>query len=251
MSKERDAMPLIHGVKLTKVFGEGWRRVEVFRDLDIVVCQGERLGIVGASGVGKSTLLHVLATLDRPTSGKVFFRGTDVYLLGDEERARFRNKHIGFVFQFHYLLPDFNALENVMMPGIVAGLPSGMLRRRASEWLERVGLSERMYHRVGELSGGEQQRVALARALIMEPEIVFADEPTGNLDSATSRMIHQMLIKLNEDTGVTLVVVTHNEELASMMHRCLKLSDGSLKPVEKIGAGLSDLRRDEALSGHM
>lgn len=241
----RENVPLIHGVGLTKIFGEGRRRVEVFRDLDIVVCQGERLGIIGSSGVGKSTLLHILATLDRPTSGKVFFRGTDVYLMGDEERARFRNRHIGFVFQFHYLLPEFNALENVMMPGIIAGFPFKVLKARASEWLERLGLAERMHHRVGELSGGEQQRVALARALIMEPEVVFADEPTGNLDSATSRMIHKMLVELNEDTGVTLVVVTHNEELALMMHRCLKLSDGSLKPVKDIGASFSDRQRAE------
>lgn len=228
---ERHGYPFLHGVGLTKVYGEGHRRVEVFRDLDIEIHAGERVAIVGASGVGKSTLLHVLGTLDRPTEGKVFYQGQDIYFMKDDELARFRNKNIGFVFQFHYLLPEFNALENVMIPGIIYGLPVQLIRGKAQEWLDRVGIADRMYHKIGELSGGEQQRVAIARALVMEPEIILADEPTGNLDSGTSRMIHNMFIRLNEDMHITFVVVTHNEELASMMHRCLRLFDGRLVPV--------------------
>ncbi|MCX7822026.1 MAG: ABC transporter ATP-binding protein [Syntrophobacterales bacterium] len=219
---------LIQAVGLTKIYGEGVRQVEVFRDLDVTVNSGERIAITGASGVGKSTLLHILGLLDRPTSGRVYYSGMDVMAMSDEKRALFRNSHVGFVFQLHYLLPEFNALENVMMPGIIAGQPRSELRERAIKWLERLGLGDRLSHKIGELSGGEQQRVAIARALVLSPTVLLADEPTGNLDSRTSRIIHKMLVELNENMGLTMVVVTHNMELASMMHRSLRLVDGRL-----------------------
>ncbi|MGC8720580.1 MAG: ABC transporter ATP-binding protein [Thermodesulforhabdaceae bacterium] len=210
------------------MYGEGIRQVEVFRDLNLTVNSGERIAITGASGVGKSTLLHILGLLDRPTAGRVYYNGKDVLSLSDEKRAHFRNEHVGFVFQMHYLLPEFNALENVMMPGIIAGLSRKELKEKAISWLERLGLGSRVSHRIGELSGGEQQRVAIARALVLSPTVLLADEPTGNLDSRTSRTIHKMLVELNEDMGLTMIVVTHNMELADMMHRSLRLVDGRL-----------------------
>lgn len=219
---------LIQAAGLTKIYGEGIRQVEVFRDLDLVITKGERIAITGASGVGKSTLLHILGLLDRPTAGRVYYNGKDVLALSDEKRALFRNTHVGFVFQLHYLLPEFNTLENVMMPGIIAGRPRNELREMAITWLERLGLGNRISHKIGELSGGEQQRVAIARALVLSPTVLLADEPTGNLDSRTSRTIHKMLVELNENMGLTMVVVTHNMELASMMHKSLRLVDGRL-----------------------
>lgn len=228
MNEKRSGSAFIQAVGLTKIYGEGARQVEVFRDLDLVVKSGERVAITGASGVGKSTLLHILGLLDRPTSGRVYYDGKDVLAMSDEKRALFRNSHVGFVFQLHYLLPEFNALENVMMPGIIAGKPRNELRDKAISWLEKLGLGNRISHKIGELSGGEQQRVAIARALVLSPAVLLADEPTGNLDSRTSRTIHKMLVELNEDMGLTMVVVTHNMELASMMHRSLRLIDGRL-----------------------
>lgn len=228
MSEKRSDIPFIQAVGLTKIYGEGIRQVEVFRDLDLTVNSGERIAITGASGVGKSTLLHILGLLDRPTAGRVYYNGKDVLSLSDEKRAHFRNEHVGFVFQMHYLLPEFNALENVMMPGIIAGLSRKELKEKAISWLERLGLGSRISHRIGELSGGEQQRVAIARALVLSPTVLLADEPTGNLDSRTSRTIHKMLVELNEDMGLTMIVVTHNMELADMMHRSLRLVDGRL-----------------------
>lgn len=223
---------LLHGIGLTKIFGTGVKRVEVFKDLNFLVSEGERIAIVGASGVGKSTLLHILGTLDKPTAGKVYFKGQDVFLLKNEELARFRNKHIGFVFQFHYLLPEFTALENVMMPGIISGMPRKHIFEKSIELLHLLGLGRRVDHKVGELSGGEQQRVAIARALVMEPMILMADEPTGNLDTKTAKKIHEMLVNLNEDFGLTMVIVTHNIEFAAMMNRVLHLVDGRLVPYE-------------------
>ena len=223
---------LLHGIGLTKIFGTGVKRVEVFKDLNFLVNEGERIAIVGASGVGKSTLLHILGTLDKPTAGKVYFKGQDVFLLKNEELARFRNKHIGFVFQFHYLLPEFTALENVMMPGIISGMPRKHIFEKSIELLHLLGLGRRVDHKVGELSGGEQQRVAIARALVMEPMILMADEPTGNLDTKTAKKIHEMLVNLNEDFGLTMVIVTHNIEFAAMMNRVLHLVDGRLVPYE-------------------
>jgi lipoprotein-releasing system ATP-binding protein len=228
MNEKRSDIPFIQAVGLTKIYGEGIHQVEVFRDLDLTVNSGERIAITGASGVGKSTLLHILGLLDRPTAGRVYYSGQDVLGLNDEKRARFRNEHVGFVFQLHYLLPEFNALENVMMPGIISGVSRRELKEKAVDWLERLGLGNRISHRIGELSGGEQQRVAIARALVLSPTVLLADEPTGNLDSRTSRTIHKMLVDLNEDMGLTMIVVTHNMELATMMHRSLRLVDGRL-----------------------
>jgi len=228
MNEKRSEIPFIQAVGLTKIYGEGIRQVEVFRDLDLTVRSGERVAITGASGVGKSTLLHILGLLDRPTAGRVYYNGQDVLGLSDEKRAHFRNTHVGFVFQFHYLLPEFNTLENVMMPGIIAGKSRSELKERAVNWLERLGLGHCLFRRIGELSGGEQQRVAIARALVLSPPVLLADEPTGNLDSRTSRSIHKMLVELNEELGLTMVVVTHNTELASMMQRSLRLVDGRL-----------------------
>lgn len=219
----------VHALGLTKVFGQDVESIELFRNLDLVVRRGERIAIVGASGVGKSTLLHILGTLERPTSGKVLYGGQDVFLWQEKELAQFRNRRIGFVFQFHYLLPEFNTLENVMMPGIIAGRAERELKEEATNLLERLGLSERLFHRIGELSGGEQQRVAVARALILRPNIFLADEPSGNLDTRTGRKLHELLVSLNEEFNVTMVIVTHNPELASMMHRTLRLVDGQLR----------------------
>lgn len=219
----------VHTLGLTKIFGSGINAIELFKNLDLVIRGGERIAIVGASGAGKSTLLNILGTLERPTSGKVLYGGQDVFMLGEREVANFRNRNIGFVFQFHYLLPEFNALENVMMPGLIAGLPKAEIKSQAETLLVRLGLSARFGHRIGELSGGEQQRVAVARALLLRPKLFLADEPSGNLDSRTGRTLHELLVTLNEDFGLTMVIVTHNQELASMMHRVLRLRDGQLK----------------------
>jgi lipoprotein-releasing system ATP-binding protein len=225
-----DQQPLrIEALGLQKVFGSGPQRIELFNDLNLFISPGERLAIVGASGVGKSTLLHIFGTLDRPTSGKVMFGGSDVFQWSDKDRAKFRNRHIGFVFQFHHLLPEFSALENAMMPALVAGLSKSDAQEIALPLLERLGLAERLHHRAGELSGGEQQRVAVARALLLRPGVFLADEPSGNLDSRTGRNLHELLVTLNEELGVTMVIVTHNTELASMMQRTLRLIDGQLR----------------------
>jgi len=228
-SMNRENPVAIHALGLEKVFGADPERIELFRDLDLVIRQGERLAIVGASGVGKSTLLHILGTLDRPTSGKVLYGAKDVFQLSDRDRAQFRNRRIGFVFQFHHLLPEFNALENTMMPGLIAGLPKSEIKEKALALLLRLGLEARLRHKAGQLSGGEQQRVAVARALVMQPSVFLADEPSGNLDTRTGRNLHELLVHLNEELGVTMVVVTHNPELASMMHRLLRLADGRLR----------------------
>jgi lipoprotein-releasing system ATP-binding protein len=214
---------------VTKAFGSGSQSIELFRDLDLTIRRGERVGIVGASGVGKTTLLHILGTLEKPNKGKVLYGGKDIFLMDEKELAQFRNRQIGFVFQFHYLLPEFNALENVMMPGLIAGMPGNELRTRALDLLEQLELTARVQHRVGEMSGGEQQRVAVARALVLKPSIFLADEPSGNLDSRTGRRLHEILVTLNEELNLTMVIVTHNPELASMMHRTLRLTDGHLR----------------------
>jgi lipoprotein-releasing system ATP-binding protein len=214
---------------LTKIFGNGTHIIELFRDLEIVIRKGERVAIVGSSGAGKSTLLNVLGTLEKPTGGKVLYGGEDVLMWGERELANFRNRNIGFVFQFHCLMPEFNSLENVMMPGLICGLPRSEAKERARELLDKLGLATRLKHRVGELSGGEQQRVAVARALLLRPRLFLADEPSGNLDSRTGRTLHELLVSLNETLGLTMVIVTHNQELASMMHRVLRLKDSHLK----------------------
>jgi lipoprotein-releasing system ATP-binding protein len=213
---------------LTKVFGNGTGAIELFRDLELVIRSGERIAIVGSSGAGKSTLLNIMGTLEKPTAGKVLYGGEDIFLRGERELANFRNRNIGFVFQFHYLLPEFNAVENVMMPGLISGIARMEARNRAEELLDKLGLSGRFKHKIGELSGGEQQRVAVARALLLSPRLFLADEPSGNLDSRTGRTLHELLVSLSETLGLTMVIVTHNQELASMMHRVLRLRDGRL-----------------------
>ncbi len=210
--------------------------VEVLRGLELELMAGESVAILGQSGVGKSTLLHLLGGLDRPTEGGVEFQGRDLSALGDAELSRWRNAHVGFVFQFHHLLPEFNALENVMMPGLIGRHAFGRARKRAAELLDSVGLAPRERHRVGEMSGGEQQRVAVARALYMQPDVLLADEPTGNLDERTARKVHQLLDRLNKDNDLTTVVVTHNPELASMMGRQLSMVDGLIVPYDKEGS---------------
>ena len=215
---------------VTKEYVDGPRVVRVLTELDLDIAAGERVAIVGESGVGKSTLLHILGTLDRPSSGEVWFDGEDLAAKSDRELAAFRNREIGFIFQFHHLLPDFTALENVMMPARIAGVRIETARQRATDLLKRVGLAERLAHKPGELSGGEQQRVAVARALSQEPRVLLADEPTGNLDPATGEGVQDLLIELNRERRTTLVVVTHNPVLADAMDRTLRLTGGTIGP---------------------
>jgi lipoprotein-releasing system ATP-binding protein len=184
------------------------------------------VGIIGASGAGKSTLLHILGALDKPTSGQVLFQGRDISTLDDQALARFRNMSVGFVFQFHHLLPEFNSLENVVLPGMIGGMDVRETQEKAREILGDLGLSKRIHHRPGELSGGEQQRVAVARALIRNPQVVLADEPTGNLDTATGNELFELFIELNRKKGITFVVVTHNKSLSDRCHRILEMADG-------------------------
>ena len=213
---------------LSKTYVTGPNRVEVLKGIDLDLQAGTTTALVGASGAGKSTLLQLLGALDRPTSGQVLFKGEHIFNKSDHALATFRNKSIGFVFQFHHLLPEFTALENVMMPGLIAGLPKNRARVMAEELLLDVGLGQRMSHRPGELSGGEQQRVAIARALALSPDILLADEPTGNLDMKTSDGVHALLDNLQKKKGLTLVVVTHNERLADAMGKIVRLQDGKL-----------------------
>ncbi|MGB7573703.1 MAG: ABC transporter ATP-binding protein [Thermodesulfobacteriota bacterium] len=217
---------LIQVQKLFKSYGNGTKRVEVLKGVDLTFSQSEKVAIVGASGVGKTTLLHVLGTLDRPTSGKILYEGKDIYTLNAKSLALFRNREIGFVFQFHHLLPEFNALENTMMPCLIQGIPKEESVSRAEAILTLVGLKERLSHKPGELSGGEQQRVAVARALVLEPKVLLADEPTGNLDTKTGESVFDLLQELNQIKGVTLIVVTHNLRLAEKLSRQIQLIDG-------------------------
>jgi lipoprotein-releasing system ATP-binding protein len=206
------------------------KRIDVLRGVNLDIDKGELVSLVGASGAGKSTLLHVLGTLDAPAAGEMRFAGRSVWELNDAEVAEFRNKTIGFVFQSHYLLPEFSALENVAMPALIQRMDRQKALGAARKLLDRVGLAARMEHRPGELSGGEAQRVALARALVLEPSLLLADEPTGNLDPATGEGIHQLLREVNKDLGITAVVVTHNEALAQSMPRRLRLVGGQVVP---------------------
>jgi lipoprotein-releasing system ATP-binding protein len=215
---------------LRKEFRKRGGALEVLKGISFTLGRGEMLSVVGVSGAGKTTLLQIVGTLDRATSGNVFYDGEDVTSLTEEKLAGFRNRKVGFVFQFHHLLPEFDARENVMLPCLIAGTGRVKARERAEELLAEVGLSERMTHRVGELSGGEQQRVAICRALAMGPEILLADEPTGNLDKETAKGVADLLVDLNRKRGLSLVVVTHNEELAGRMHRVLKIDDGRIVP---------------------
>ena len=217
---------LIQVQQLYKSFGNGAKQVDVLKGIDLTFDQGERAAIVGVSGVGKTTLLHILGTLDRPTAGKVLYRGKDIFTLNERELALFRNREIGFVFQFHHLLPEFNALENTMMPCLIQGISKKEAAFRAETILSLVGLKERLSHKPGELSGGEQQRVAVARALVLEPKVLLADELTGNLDTKTGESVFHLLQELNQTKGITLIVVTHNLKLASQLPRQIHLVDG-------------------------
>lgn len=217
---------LIEASHITKSFKTEAGELTVLKGLDFSVQAGEMVGIIGASGAGKSTLLHILGTLDRPTSGAVFFDGSDVLSMDENHLAGFRNKSIGFVFQFHHLLPEFTAIENVMFPGLISGRDQAETEKSAGLLLDELGLSGRTHHRPGELSGGEQQRVAVARALIQNPRIVLADEPTGNLDTATGRDLFELFVDLNKKRNITFVIVTHNLSLSNRCHRVLEMADG-------------------------
>lgn len=224
--------PVYVAREMWKTFSNGGRTVEVLRGVDFEVGRGESVAVTGPSGVGKTTLLHLLGLLDRASGGTLRLDGIDVFSLGDTERARLRNSLIGFVFQFFQLLPEFSALENVMMPGLIAGRPTKEITRRAMELLDAVSLTDRAHHRPGELSGGEQQRVAIARALLMEPAVVLADEPTGNLDPETGREIELVLKELNRSRRATLIVVTHNHALAGSMDRRVRLAGGKVEELQ-------------------
>jgi len=204
------------------------RQIEILKEVDLVLHRGDSLAVMGASGIGKSTLLQILGTLDRPNSGRMFFQGVDVFSLANDRLAKFRNQSIGFVFQFHHLLPEFTAIENVMMPVLIRGRKRHQAYHTSKQILDRVGLGERIDHRVTDLSGGEQQRVALARALILRPALLLADEPTGNLDKQTGKQIHDLLIELNREMKMTMVVVTHNPDLAALLSRRVTIVDGAL-----------------------
>ena len=213
---------------IEKYYDEVGHRIEVLNGVDLHLERGEMIAIVGASGTGKTTLLHILGTLDRPTAGTLFYEGVEVLSKNEIELSSYRNRTVGFVFQSHHLLPEFTALENVMMPGLIGGLEKNQMAEEAAEILEKVKLSDRIQHKVGELSGGEQQRVALARAIIMKPILLLADEPTGNLDVKTGYKVFELLQDMSAEYSLSAVMVTHNLELASKMNRCLTLADGRL-----------------------
>jgi lipoprotein-releasing system ATP-binding protein len=212
--------------KLEKFFINDQHRVEVLKNLDLELLHRDTLAVVGASGSGKSTLLHILGTLDRPSSGQVLFEGQNIFQQSAMDQARFRNEKIGFVFQFHHLLPEFTAMENTMMPLLIAGESNREARGLAEEILNQLGLKERLFHRIGELSGGEQQRVAIARALVRSPQLILADEPTGNLDRKTGTQIIELFNQLNQEKGVTFLMVTHNLDLSRRFKRNVEIVDG-------------------------
>ncbi|MEZ4224382.1 MAG: ABC transporter ATP-binding protein [Polyangiaceae bacterium] len=238
-SSERSAAPnkadqaLVEIKDLHKSFEHMGRTLHVLKGIDLSIYPGQILSIVGPSGAGKSTLLHCIGTLDLPTSGSIRFGGEELTTMNQARLAAVRNRDIGFVFQFHHLLPEFTALENVMLPGLIQGRARKEMQDRATALLDGVGLKDRATHRPGELSGGEQQRVAVARALALGPRLVLADEPTGNLDSATSEAIHELFFKINEDFGTTIVVVTHNPAFAESMPRVVRMKDGRVEKDDK------------------
>ena len=222
------AAPLYELTGVGKDYDGPAERLTVINNLDLVIEQGEALAITGASGSGKSTLLHLLGTLDIPSRGDLFFNGRNLARLSDDEKAAVRNKDIGFVFQFHHLLPEFSTIENVAMQAIIGGVSKNEAFDRAAKMLSLVGLGQRIDHKVTTLSGGERQRAAIARAVLMEPSVLLADEPTGNLDERTGESVGDLLLKLNDELGMTLVVVTHNPELSDIMRRRLELRAGEL-----------------------
>ena len=225
-----DDTPLIQLNGVSRSFVSKTAVLDILHKADLSIQQGETIAILGASGIGKSTLLHIIGTLDKPDEGNLLFRGEQILGYNDEKLATFRNKNIGFVFQFHYLLQGFTAVENVMLPGLISGQSKKTIEKHATNMLERVELGARIEYRVEDLSGGEQQRVAIARALVMTPAVLLADEPTGNLDQKNSHAVHQLLKELNREMGMTIVVVTHNSDLAGLMDRRLTLKNGKIVP---------------------
>jgi lipoprotein-releasing system ATP-binding protein len=228
MSEARSGGPLVEIRDLARSFETGGGTIEVLRGLDLDIAEGDRIAIVGQSGVGKSTLLHILGTLDHPTSGTLRFSGEDVFNRSRESLAELRGRFLGFVFQFHHLLPEFSAIENVMMPGLIHGIEPEQMRVQSEAMLLDVGLTHRVDQAVGKLSGGERQRVAVARALVLDPPLVLADEPTGNLDPMTGDQVSELLFEMNRTRGTTLVVVTHSKRMADQLGRVLVLDAGRL-----------------------
>lgn len=223
-----DSQYLIDIDGLSRVYADGANKVQVLTDLTLKVEKGEQLAIVGSSGSGKSTLLHLIGGLDKPTTGTVLVHNTDIHRLSAKAQGNFRNQHIGFVYQFHHLLPEFEAQDNVAMPLIIRGMKRSEAQQKANELIEKVGLSHRKTHKPAELSGGERQRIAFARALVTNPDCVLADEPTGNLDHTTATHVYELMCELNREMGTTFITVTHDLELAGKMQRQLHLEDGQL-----------------------
>ena len=213
---------------LAKTYGSGAAIIEVLKGIDLSINKGDTIAILGASGVGKSTLLHIMGALDRPTRGEFLFKNKPLFKMDSKRLSIFRNRHVGFVFQSHHLLPEFSALENTMLPALMGGEKRKEAQRRAEELLSKVGLGERLNHKPGELSGGEQQRVAIVRSMIQTPEIILADEPTGNLDKKTGDEVFNLMLKLCTENSITLIVVTHNELIADLMQRKLTIEEGRL-----------------------
>ena len=228
-NRRRETSDLLRAERISKSFANSKSPIKVLNGLDFVLNRRDTLAVVGASGIGKSTLLHILGTLDRPDSGSLLIHGEDVFQYDDMQLARFRNQTMGFVFQFHHLLPEFSTIENAMMPALIQGMDKARAKRAAETTLVRVGLADRLNQKATELSGGEQQRVALARALALKPSILLADEPTGNLDKNNSEQIHKLLIELNQEMDMAMIVVTHNMVLADIMERQATIVNGRLE----------------------
>jgi len=233
-------IPIIQIKNLTKIFGDGVE-IKALDGVDLDIKRGEFMSIIGPSGSGKSTLLNQIGILDTPTSGTILLNGVDVTKMSDKERSRTRNKELGFIFQYHHLLPDFNALENVMIPLLISGVKSSQARKVARKVLDEVGLGDRMKHRPNQLSGGQNQRVAIARALVNKPSIVIGDEPTGNLDSKSSDSIYELLRKLNREHEQTFILVTHDEQMAAKTDRVIRLVDGKIVEDLRDGASVREI----------
>lgn len=229
---DAESNDFIRAVGISKAFSYNGIRIEILKNVHFGLHKGETVAIVGASGIGKSTFLHIMGALDRPDTGELWYQGKNVFQFNDDELAIFRNESVGFIFQFHHLLSEFSAIENAMMPALIKGAKTRAARESAEAILVRMGLKDRLDHKIGKLSGGEQQRVALARALVLNPLLLLADEPTGNLDRRNSEQVHELLLELNRDLGMTLVVVTHNMELAAYMSRQVTISGGQLVNVD-------------------